>query len=233
MSGEGGLFVSFEGGEGGGKSTQLAALARRLREGGHAVVETREPGGTPGADAVRELVLSGGAERYGAKLEAVLFAAARIDHIQSVIVPALAAGAVVLCDRFHDSTRVYQGLDGGVDAAFLARLERVTLGSIVPDVTFILDLPARIGLERAAVRRGAARADRFEKDDLDLQERRRRAFLAIAREEPDRCLVVDAARDAETIAREIADLVEDRLEARRFEAISRSFGAAPRAGSRT
>ncbi|WP_246332880.1 dTMP kinase [Aureimonas mangrovi] len=209
--GHAGFFVTFEGGEGSGKTTQIARAARALRDTGREVVVTREPGGSPGADAIRRIILGGRAKALGADVEAVLFAAARADHLQTLIRPALARGAAVLCDRFLDSTRVYQGLADGVDPAFLALLEDATIAETRPDLTLILDLPASEGLSRAAARRGEDAADRFEAEGLDLHDARRRAFLEIAEREPERCVVIDAAADEGTVAARVAAALSERL----------------------
>lgn len=208
-----GRFITFEGGDGAGKSTQIRRLAARLAEAGKAVVTTREPGGTPLAESVRNVILSGRARTFGAEGEALLFGAARADHVEKLIRPALHAGQWVLSDRFHDSTRVYQGLAGGVDEALLAALDRVTVGTTRPDLTVILDLPAELGLKRLAARRAetGAAPDRFEGDALALQQRRRQAFLDIAAREPDRCAVVDASRGEADVADEIWRIVSARL----------------------
>ncbi|WP_062010838.1 dTMP kinase [Aureimonas sp. AU4] len=207
-----GWFVTFEGGEGAGKTTQIARLARTLRSRGCDVVSTREPGGTPGADAIRSLVLSGAAEDLGTETEAILFAAARLDHIALVIRPALERGAIVLCDRFHDSTRVYQGLATGSDQEFLKIVEDAVLEDIRPSLTLMLDLPAEIGLARASARRqNAALPDRFEKETLALHEARRQGFLTIARSEPDRCVVIDALQEEDAVARSVLDAFDLRL----------------------
>ncbi|MBB4000580.1 dTMP kinase [Aureimonas pseudogalii] len=206
-----GRFITFEGGEGSGKTTQIALLATRLREAGHEVVATREPGGTPGANALRHIILSGTVEALGNEMEAILFAAARLDHLQSLIQPALERGAVVLCDRFHDSTRAYQGSRPGADTDFLSVLETATLETGRPDLTFVLDIPAEAGLQRAAGRRGAGKADRFEKEDVALHEARRQAFLDIAADEPGRCAIVDARGDVGSVAAAIADALSARL----------------------
>lgn len=207
-----GRFVTFEGGEGGGKSTQLKLLAPALRAAGIEVVETREPGGSERAELIRAFILDGKAKAMGAATETFLFNAARYDHIATLIEPALAAGQWVLCDRFADSTRVYQALAGGADTALVRGLEKLVVGATKPDLTIILDLPAAVGLARAGERRGAKkRADRFEAESLATHERIRDGFLAIAREEPKRCSVIAADRDAETIARDIRLLVRDRL----------------------
>lgn len=195
-----GLFVTFEGGEGAGKSTQIARLAAALRADGRDVLLTREPGGSPGAEAVRHVLLSGAAESFGPAMEATLFAAARSDHVEQVIRPAVARGAIVLCDRFLDSSRVYQGITGNLDPTFMRALERVAINGMMPDLTIILDIDPQEGLRRASDRRGEGEADRFEKETLAIHSRRRDAYLDIARQEPDRCLVVDAAAAPDTVA---------------------------------
>ena len=157
-----GHFITFEGGEGSGKSTHAKALAERLTALGIEVVLTREPGGSPGAEIIRHVILSGIAKPLGAETEAFLFAAARDDHVQNTILPALAAGRWVSCDRFIDSTRVYQGVLGNVDGKLIRGLERITVGKDArPDVTFLLDVPATVGLARAQKRRGDGDADHF------------------------------------------------------------------------
>lgn len=212
MADANGLFVSFEGGEGAGKSTQIRRLAERLRELGHDVLVTREPGGSPGAEAVRHVLLSGAAEMFGTRMEAILFAAARNDHVEEVIRPALARGTIVLCDRFMDSSRVYQGVTGNLEADYIEALQRVAVNGVIPDCTLILDIPAEIGLERARKRASAVTApDRFEKEEMQTHEKRREAFLDIAAREPDRCHVVDALRSEDEIAEDIAAIVDRRL----------------------
>lgn len=210
-----GFFITFEGGEGAGKSTQIQRLAHKLRAKKYDVVVTREPGGSPGAEAVRHVLLSGAAEPFGPKMEALLFAAARSDHVEQVIRPAVERGAIVLCDRFMDSSRVYQGVTGGLDPAFMQELEAVAINGMVPDLTLILDLDAAEGLRRANARRAAAdRPDRFEKETLSIHERRREAFLAIAKAEPGRCRVIDAAASADAVEDAITDSVFAALAAR-------------------
>jgi dTMP kinase len=216
-----GLFITFEGGEGAGKSTQIRKLAATLHASGHEVTVTREPGGSPGAEAIRHVVLSGAAEPFGPEMEAVLFAAARADHIDTIIRPALDRGAVVLSDRFVDSSRVYQGVSGGLDNSFMETLERATVEEMMPDLTLILDIDPEEGMRRAGVRRGASEADRFEKEGLSLHRRRRKAFLEIAKAEPKRCKVIDASRPVEKIAAEIAGAVEAAIERKGLRADER------------
>lgn len=209
-----GLFITFEGGEGAGKSTQIGLLAEFLRAQNLDPCITREPGGSPGAEAVRHVILSGGAEEYGPAMEALLFAAARADHIDQLIRPSLDDGKIVLCDRFIDSTRVYQGVTGNLDTIYMKALERVTVDGVMPDMTIIFDISAEKGLARAGKRRGNETVDRFEKEDVGVHEARRQAFLAIATAEPERCKVVDADRPQVEIAADIATLVEAELRKR-------------------
>jgi len=203
-----GLFVTFEGGEGAGKSTQIRRLADLLRRRGYDVLMTREPGGSPGAEAVRHVLLSGAAQEFGTRLEAILFAAARNDHVEEVIRPALASGAIVLCDRFIDSSRVYQGATGNLESDLIEALQRVAIDGVKPDCTVILDLPAEIGLGRARKRAPDEAPDRFEREEIETHETRRQAYLAIAAADPERCHVIDADRDEDVIAKEIAALIE-------------------------
>jgi len=207
-----GIFITFEGGEGVGKSTQIRQLADRLRRAGHDVLVTREPGGSPGAEAVRHVLLSGSAETFGVRMEAILFAAARNDHVEEVIRPALETGAVVLCDRFVDSSRVYQGVTGNLEAGFIEALQRIATNGVMPDLTVILDLPAEAGLARARRRGGSDAPDRFEKEEVETHEKRRQAYLDIAAAEPRRCRVIDAGRPENEIADEIFTLVETATE---------------------
>lgn len=209
-----GIFITFEGGEGAGKSTQIARLAESLRAMGHEVVVTREPGGSPGAEALRHVILSGAAEPFGPAMEAILFAAARADHVDQVIRPAVERGAIVLCDRFMDSSRVYQGVTSDLDPAFMTALEKVAIAGMVPDLTLILDLDPQEGLRRATARRGDEIADRFEKETLEIHRRRREAFLDIARAEPRRCVVVDAARAPAKVTTAIVKAVHALIERR-------------------
>jgi dTMP kinase len=203
-----GIFITFEGGEGVGKSTQIRRLADRLRRRGRDVLVTREPGGSPGAEAVRHVLLSGMAESFGVRMEAILFAAARSDHVEEVIRPALETGAVVLCDRFVDSSRVYQGVTGNLEVDFIEALQRIATNGVMPDLTFILDLPAETGLGRARRRGGEEAPDRFEREEIETHEKRRQAYLDIAAAEPERCRVVDAGRSEDDIAEEILSMVD-------------------------
>jgi dTMP kinase len=207
-----GFFITFEGGEGAGKSTQIARLANKLRGRHFDVVVTREPGGSPGAEAVRHVLLSGAAEPFGPKMEAILFAAARSDHVEQVIRPAVERGAVVLCDRFLDSSRVYQGVTGDLDPAFMSELERVAINGMMPGLTLILDLDPAEGLRRATARRGEGAADRFERETVAIHQRRRDAYLAIARQEPERCVVIDATASPADVERAIAAAAFNALE---------------------
>lgn len=203
-----GSFITFEGGEGTGKSTQAARLAARLREEGHRVVVTREPGGSPGAEAVRHVLLSGAAEEFGTRMEAILFAAARSDHVEELIRPAVARGDIVLCDRFMDSTRVYQGVTGNLEPRFVDALERVAVNGMQPDLTIILDVDAETGLARARQRAASSKApDRFERETVAVHEKRREAFLELAEKYPERCRVVTSVGDVDRVERAIADIV--------------------------
>jgi dTMP kinase len=205
-----GRFITFEGGEGAGKSTQVRLLAERLRALGREVVATREPGGSPGAEALRDLVVTGAVDRWSPLSETLIFYAARRDHVERLIRPALERGAWVVSDRFADSTRAYQGAAGGVDPAFIGELERVALGPTRPDLTLILDLPAADGLARVG-RRGDDET-RFENKDQSFHDRLRAEFLTIAEREPQRCAVIDATAPAAEVADAICRQVGLRLE---------------------
>jgi dTMP kinase len=214
-----GRFISFEGGEGTGKSTHSSLLATRLQALGIRVLLTREPGGSPGAEVIRHVLLSGVAKPLGAEAEALLFAAARGDHVNSTIEPALARGTWVISDRFLDSTRVYQGALGHVDPKFIRALERVTIGELKPDLTFILDVPADVGLARASKRRGEGTADRFEAEAQSFHEALREAYRALSLEEPDRFVVIDATEPKPKVADRIWSSVSQRLGSARVSAL--------------
>jgi dTMP kinase len=202
-----GRLVTFEGGDGAGKSTQIERLAAALRAAGLDPLVTREPGGTPGAEQIRQLLVEGPADRWLPLSEALLLLAARYDHVVRRIAPALADGRWVLCDRFMDSTRVYQGVAGAVGAAVIDRLHTAVLGDLRPDLTVILDVPVATGLAR----RGALGRQRYEQMTRAFHERVREGFLALARAEPERCMVVDATRPVDAVAGDVRALV-----ARRF-----------------
>jgi dTMP kinase len=204
-----GRFITFEGGEGAGKSTQIRLLAGDLAKRGLEVVLTREPGGSPGAEAIRALLVEGEPGRWDGVTETLLFAAARRDHVECTIRPALEQGSWVLCDRFMDSTIAYQGYGAGVDIALVRRLSADAAGDIVPDLTLILDLPVEAGLARAAGRAGGE--DRFERKGIDFHTRLREGFLAIAQAEPNRCVVIDATAARDVVAQKISKIVSERL----------------------
>jgi dTMP kinase len=207
-----GRFITLEGGEGAGKSTQAERLAARLRTLAISVAVTREPGGSPGADIVRHVLLSGAAKPLGPVAETLLFAAARDDHLRTTIAPALAEGRWVICDRFIDSTRVYQGVLGRVDPKLIRSLERLIVSDTMPDLTLILDLPANLGLARAAKRRAGAAPDRFETEKLDFHTKLRQAYRTVAAAEKDRCVLIDATRSVDRVADDIWAVVNARLD---------------------
>lgn len=208
-----GGFITFEGGEGAGKSTQIDRLRRRLEQLSQPVLVTREPGGSPYAEQIRSFILEGHAKSLGPFAEALLFAAARIDHLDKTIEPALSRGTHVLCDRFADSTRAYQGSLGNVDKSLIDSLERIALKGRVPDLTFVLDLPAEIGLFRAKERRAnkGEDVDRFEEEDLSFHQSLRRAFLSIAQADPNRCVVVNADQSPDEVEEAIWQVLRERL----------------------
>jgi dTMP kinase len=207
-----GRFITFEGCDGAGKSTQAGRLAAALRAAGHDVVETREPGGSPRAEAIRALLLSGKSAPMGSFAEAMLFNAARADHLRVTIKPALARGATVICDRFADSTRAYQGALGEVDHDIVGALEAAVVGDARPDLTIILDLPAEIILERVGSRKSNREgSDKFETNAITQHSRLRQAYLDIAARWPERCVVISARQPIEQVARRILRLVERRF----------------------
>ncbi len=214
-----GKFITLEGGEGGGKTTQAAVLSERLRRSGLNVLQTREPGGTPRAEALRDVLLSGKAKKYGALGEAVLFYAARESHLQLAIRPALERGTWVVCDRFSDSTRAYQGAAGGLPMSVLEAIDSAVVGATRPDLTIIFDLPPEIGLKRAAQRKveksagdaAEAAPDRFETMNMAFHRTLRQEFLAIAKAEPERCAVVDASDTERHVEEKVWSIVRDRF----------------------
>jgi dTMP kinase len=205
-----GRFITFEGGEGVGKSTQIRRLVTRLEATGREIVATREPGGSPGAEAIRDMVLRGAADRWSPVTETLLMYAARRDHIERVIRPALARGAWVVCDRFADSTTAYQGAAGGTDPGLIAAMERFVLEEVRPDLTRIFDLDPELGLARAADRAGAEM--RFESKGAAFHTRLRSAFLEIAAREPERCVVIDANGSIDQVETSVWEAVQDRFD---------------------
>lgn len=221
-------FITFEGGEGVGKTTQIKRLAEALRARGDEVMMTREPGGSPGAEAIRHVLLSGAARAIGSDLEVLLFAAARADHVEETIRPALARGAWVLCDRFIDSTRVYQGLNE-VDPTLIAELELMATDGLMPSLTLILDMPATKSVERIKERAAETAEldlDHFELEPIAVHRRRRSAFLAISKAEPARCVVISANADPDMVAERIFEAVRNR-----FDLDEESGGGSPEAKS--
>ena len=204
-----GRFITIEGGEGTGKSTQIARLAAWLEPRVGPVVRTREPGGSPGAEAIRALLVNGPPEKWSAQTETLLMFAARRDHIERVIEPALSGGAWVICDRFTDSTRAYQGVAGGADIGLIRALEDHVVGPIKPDLTLILDLPTALGLERAGAR--GEGEGRFEAKGAAFHANLRQAFLAIANGEPERCVVIEAAGTPDEVTARMTAAVAERL----------------------
>ncbi|WP_109467875.1 dTMP kinase [Albibacillus kandeliae] len=203
-----GLFITFEGIDGSGKSSQARRLAETLRTRGVDVVPTREPGGSPGAEEIRALVLEGDPDRWSAETEILLFTAARRDHLERTIAPALAAGRVVICDRFADSTRMYQGLSRGDLRGMVDQLHSLMIGR-EPDLTLLIDMDPEVGLTRALARKG--HEERFEDFGPELQRKMRQGFLGLAREFPDRFCVIDGNRDFDSVAAEVEGIVLDRL----------------------
>jgi dTMP kinase len=211
-----GKFITFEGGEGSGKSTQARLLSEALKRAGHDVVTTREPGGTPFAEEVRKLILGPRTPAHPALSEALLFYAARADHLEKVIRPALKQGKWIVCDRFSDSTRVYQGHAGALPLAAIESLESLVVAPTIPDLTLVVDIEPRLGLARAAVRQQPEQQpgegpDAFEKRDLAFHEKLRKGFLKIAAAEPARCVVIDGAKPQAEVAAAIWAAIETRL----------------------
>jgi dTMP kinase len=192
-----GRFITFEGGEGTGKSTQARLLATYLVQSGAEVVQTREPGGSPSAEEIRALLVTGAADRWSTMAETLLFYAARVEHWRQVIEPALKRGTHVVCDRFADSTMAYQAYAGGLDRKVVEELHRLTLGDVEPHLTFVLDITVDQGLARAASRRDAE--NRFELKGRAFHEKLRQGFLDIAKRAPKRCIVIDASQPMERV----------------------------------
>ena len=206
-----GRFITFEGGEGTGKSNHCTMVTERLKSLGIPVKQTREPGGSRGAEIIRHVLLSGAAQPFGPDAEAILFAAARNDHLDLLIRPALERGQWVVCDRFIDSTRVYQGIVGHVAPPVIRALERIVVDDTVPDLTFMLDVPAEVGLRRAQERRGKTAADRFEREQLSFHETLRQGFRAVAAVEAERCVLIDTMAPIPEVAERIWRVVQERL----------------------
>ncbi|WP_298358639.1 dTMP kinase [uncultured Litoreibacter sp.] len=202
------MFVSFEGIDGSGKSTQSRLLAGKLEADGHTVVLTREPGGSPGAEDIRRLLVEGEPDRWSAETEILLFTAARRDHLERRIAPALKGGKIVVCDRFADSTRVYQGATRGENRAMVDSLHAQMIGT-EPDLTLIIDMDPDTALERGLARDSGE--DRFEEFGADFQHKLRGGFLALAEEYPDRCVVIDGGRSADEVGADVLKVVLDRL----------------------
>lgn len=200
-----GIFITFEGGEGAGKTTQLRLLQEKLEKSGKTVVATREPGGTPGAEALRKLLVNGDAYDWDALTETLLQFAARRDHVQKLIEPALVEGSAVLCDRFYDSTYAYQGCGQGMDAKAIDAIRKAVIGELKPDITFLLDLPVEEGLKRTQAQQ------RYERLPPEFHERLRQGFLTMAKAEPKRFVIINAAQDAEKVAEEVWIATQKRL----------------------
>ena len=204
-----GKFITFEGGEGTGKSTQARLLASHLEQSGIKVLLTREPGGARGAEEIRELLVKGEPDRWSPMAEALLFNAARVEHWRQTIEPALKSEAHVVCDRFADSTMAYQGYVGGLTREAMAQLHRLALGEARPDLTLVFDMSASAGLARAAGRGNGE--NRFERKGEAFHAKLREAFLDIARREPNRCVVIDASRTMDQVHSEVLNAVHSRL----------------------
>ena len=205
----GGRFITFEGGEGGGKTTQIQYLGKALQDVGIDVVSTREPGGTLAAEEIRQLLVAGSPNRWLPKTELLLHCSARVEHINYVIEPALRSGRWVISDRFHDSTAAYQGYGLGLGLELVDTLHNLLHGNFRPDLTLILDAPIELGLQRTKRRKGSD--DRYEQMDITFHERLRSGFLDIAKKEPSRCVVIDASKDEEAVFKQVKDAINNRL----------------------
>lgn len=210
------MFITFEGGEGAGKTTQIELLAEKLTSSGYDIVLTREPGGTPEAEKIRDLLVQRDGGEWSPLAEAMLFYTARHMHVETKIKPALLSGKTVICDRFTDSTNAYQGFGHGFSLDRLAEIKKITIGAFKPDITFILDIPVRKGIERAQERinqtsktQKASLEDRFERLDKEFHERLRQGFLSIAAMDKKRCKVIDALQPKNNVHREILSYLKD------------------------
>lgn len=201
-------FISFEGGEGSGKSTQLKLLAESFKKAGLPFITTREPGGSPGGERIRSLLVSGDVDSWNPLSETLLFNAARADHIQRLIAPALANGKTVICDRFIDSTIVYQGIGKGLGTAYIKSLHHMLFGNFMPNLTIMLDIAPEVGIRRALACSGEE--TRFEGLDIEFHRRIRAGFQAIAESEPERCVIINAAQEADAIHRQITETIRIR-----------------------
>ena len=206
---ERGRFITFEGGEGTGKSTQIRLLADSLEAAGVTCVLSREPGGSPGAEEIRRLLVDGAVERWNGLTEVLLNYAGRFEHVKTTLMPALRRGDWALCDRFADSTMAYQGYGHGVDRGLISQLHHLVVGDFAPDLTLVLDLPVEEGLARAAARAGGE--DRYERMERVFHDRIRQGFLKIAGRHPERCVLIDAARPVEAVAADVKRVVSERL----------------------
>lgn len=204
-----GRFITFEGGEGAGKTTQARLLVERLRAAGLDVIQTREPGGSPGAEEIRNIAVSGEADRWSPRTETLLMYAARSDHLERTIRPALAAGSWIVCDRFADSSRVYQGAGGGVSESLIEALDAAVVDGDQPDLTLVFDLPVDVGLERAFGR--GLFETRFESKGVAFHQKLRDGFLDVAERHPDRCVVIDATGEVGEVSERLWAVVEARL----------------------
>jgi dTMP kinase len=212
-----GTFITFEGGEGAGKTTQVNALAEMLTNQGYKAITTREPGGTAEAEKIRDLIVQRESGNWTPMAECLLIFAARVMHVSKVIAPALSEGKIVICDRFTDSTRAYQGYGRGMGLEIIETLQSLTINDLEPDITFVMDIDAKAGLERSS-RRLAAESlgikqseDRFENMDMSFHEALRNGFLEIAKASPDRCRIIDATQDSEVIAEKVLNAVTEAL----------------------
>jgi len=204
-----GKFISFEGGEGSGKSTQLSFVFNAIKSSDFGCIKTREPGGSPGAELIRNLLVNGSTDKWDPVAETMLFYAARIDHVAKIIKPALSEGKFVICDRFTDSTRVYQGIGKGLSEEYILKLHHLTLGNFQPDLTLILDIDPAIGLKRANTRAGAE--NRFESMDFEFHQAVRNGFLSIARRESERCIIIDASQEIAAVQSSVINAINQRL----------------------